>query len=206
MLTKQLSCLFPLNRHVLGGAAPLLVVACVAAFELLDRTFPRVSPAQWERRFAFFAVLASAAITPGQVGLLEDFASSTVPRAQARAELGAWLSATVPAGEQVVAGAVGRIAYDLDVRVVDAYCLNDARVTGPPISQSAPKVVDLYLQDAPAAFVVGSESAESFEPHPYRGVFPELVSRPAFRSGYRMAYQAAVAPGFSYWVFLRNDL
>lgn len=193
-----------MNRHFLTALALVLVLATVGLFDLIGRVLPRLSTPMRELPIAIWLLLAGTFIVAeGGRDELSRIVDDYRTRMEMRRELGLWLDERLAADDTFVIGDTGMVPYVASARVIDAYCLNSAAMTRPPISGSPDRFVDYVLAREPEIIVVHSASPERLDPHGVLDVYPNLVERDAFQEDYEHVHTAGVAL-FNYWVFERT--
>jgi hypothetical protein len=185
------------SRHAL---APLAVLAAVVGGTALARLSPRIASG--------VTVVLLGGTTVMMLGLpreLHEKGRSYASRTEARVGIGRWIDRSIAAGDSYVMGDAGVVTLPTERRMIDAYCLNSAAMTLPPINRSGAKYADWILRQEPGVIVVPSYSPDSLEVHPYMGVFPALVGDRAFLTGYQHVRTVSVrATIFHYWIYVRR--
>ena len=185
------------SRHAL---APLAVLLAVASGTALARFSPKVGGG-----ITVLAFCVSSLATTGLPGELRDQGLSYASRTEARLGIGRWIDQTMSTGDSYVMGDAGVVTAATERRMIDAYCLNSAVMTLPPIDRSGARYARWVLDQRPGVIVVPSYSRDSLVVHRYMGVFPALTSDDAFVAGYRHVRTVSVAGTiFHYWLYLRR--
>ena len=192
------------NRHFLTAGAFLVLLGVIGGFRLLRRLFPKTPPAVAE----LAAVLLFSVVTTGFLPNVRDAVSARArtyaARMEVREALGRSLDERLAPDETFVVGDAGMIPYVARARVIDAYCLNCGAMTRPPIDRDAARFVDYLMDERPEVIVVHSWGRDTMYPHELYGVFPELLSRPAFTEGYAHV-ETFGYERYNYWVYERAD-
>jgi hypothetical protein len=121
-----------------------------------------------------------------------------------RRALGDWLLARLGPDDVYVVGDCGLIPYVSRGVVIDAFCLNSAEMTSPPISGDRDRFVERVFERQPRFLVVHSRDSEELVPAPAYGFYPALVKHRRFAQ-YRLVTKFGVAgEGYFYWVYERR--
>ncbi len=147
-------------------------------------------------------------------------ASCYSSRMEGRAKLGRYLDEVLSPEQAYVLGDVGIAPYLSHANVIDAFCLNSAELTRPPISFDQGRFIDSIFDTSPDVIVVHSWSPapginpvanEVGRPSPARDFYPPLVADPRFRARYQPKRGAPPfhAPlegeGYYYAVYEKKD-
>lgn len=193
-----------LNRHFMVAYALLLIPASIGLLWLAGQLFKQAPKSLQEfvivvllLGFTCYSSLSYATWLSTKAGLYEQ-------RMAARSELARWLNANLSPSDTFVLGDVGIVSYIARANILDAYCLNCAAMTTPPISRSSRKLVDYMLQKRPEMIVVHSKHFKQLDPRTAYDIYPQLLGQDAFLEGYKHA-RTFGSGGFNYWVFERLD-
>ena len=185
------------SRHALAPLAVLVAVACATALARCSSTAGSAA--------TVLLMCVSTLLMLRLPGELRENGLSYARRTEARVGIGRWIDQTIPAGDSYVMGDAGVVTLPTERRMIDAYCLNSAVMTLPPINRSGARYADWILRQNPGVIVVPSYSSDSLEVHPYMGVFPALVGAQVFLTRYQHVRTVSV-PGtiFQYWIYVRR--
>lgn len=190
------------NRHFLAAFAPLLVVAVVGMLSLIRVLFPSACSQNNEMLLAAVMLVVTAVQTADNRATLVHDAAYYARRMAAREDLANWIGRRLAPEESCLIGDTGLVPYLTNSGVIDAYCLNCAEMTRPPIDGSAAKFVEMVFSRRPAMIVVHSSDPQELEPHEYYGIYPLLIRHPSFNAEYHhVTTFGAVGDEFHYWVF-----
>jgi hypothetical protein len=185
------------SRHSL---APLAVLVAVACGTVLARLSPRAGAGM-----TLLILGVSILLMLGLPAELRQKGLSYASRTEARLAIGRWIDRTAADDGSYVMGDAGVVTMATERRMIDAYCLNSAVMTLPPINRSGARYAGWILEQRPTVIVVPSYSSDSLSVHPYMGVFPALVHDGAFLAHYRHVRTVDVAGTiFHYWIYVRR--
>jgi hypothetical protein len=133
-------------------------------------------------------------------------ASCLSRREDGRAALGRYLDRTLSPQQSYVLGDDGIAPYLSHANVIDAFCLNSAELTRPPISFDQRRFLDSVFARSPDVIVVHSYPGNRLRPRTEYGFYPALVADARFAERYehRRGDPVIHAESFDYWIYERR--
>jgi len=129
-------------------------------------------------------------------------------RTEARVAVSQWLGNRLNSGDVYAVGDAGLIPYlNLELDVIDLFCLNSKVATTEPYFNSSELFVKYVIEQEPKAFVLNSFQLESFASI---GPIGTLISEQAnFSKNYKLAKRfgrQTQGKGYNYWVYEKESL
>ena len=194
------------NRHGLLAFALLALAAGVGLVQAARVMGPRARPALREAVVLLLALSYVAVFQEDPAEPLKKRADMYARRMETRGQAGDWLKARVRPEDWVLVGDVGRIPYELDAHVLDAFCLNCLEYTSDAIDGDPGRFADYVFLLKPRFLVIHSARRDRLRPRGEYGVFPAVVRNPGFRAEYDKAVVfGAKGDPFQYWIYQRRD-